>query len=153
AIGTPMAGESRAARERAVVDFSLLAAEEARAPRPRVPKIAQPKVKKPVDMPLDDELRALLQCDRKVPFSSPSNARRSSARVFMTMGPYHATGSASGRPDTRRNRTPSSPASTVSSSPRSNSTSERSSARLGGAVSAQPAGSVGTSRGADALQN
>ena len=43
----------------------------------------------------------------------------------MTMGPYHATGSSSGLPDTKRKRIPSSPACTVTSSPRSKSTSER----------------------------
>ena len=48
----------------------------------------------------------------------------SSACVFITMGPYHATGSSSGLPLTSRNRIPSGPASTTISSPRSNSTSE-----------------------------
>ena len=50
---------------------------------------------------------------------------RSSSSVFITIGPYHATGSSSGLPDTSRNRMPLSPACTVTSSPRSKSTSDR----------------------------
>src|SRR5260370_1108221 len=69
------------------------------------------------------------------------------------MGPYHATGSSSGLPDTSRNRMPSSPAWTISSSPRSNSTRERLSASAGGFVSAQPTRSVGTARGSGPLPN
>src|SRR6266571_3499796 len=61
----------------------------------------------------------------KVPSWSSAYARRSSSGVFMTMGPYHATGSSIGFPDTRRNRIPASPACTVTASPLSNSTSER----------------------------
>src|SRR5437867_1944823 len=71
----------------------------------------------------------------------------------MTIGPYHATGSLSGSPDTSRNRIPSSPACTDTSSPESKSTSERSSASEGGVVSSQPTPSVGTASGPDALQN
>jgi len=90
---------------------------------------------------------------RNVPASNSSNARRSSSWVFITIGPYHATGSPSGLPDTSRNRTPSSPACTTTSSPESNSTSDRSSASRGGAVSDHPTPSVGTARGPEALQN
>src|SRR5213595_2747158 len=46
----------------------------------------------------------------KVPSWSSAYARRSSSCVFMTMGPYHATGSSIGFPDTSRNRIPASPA-------------------------------------------
>src|SRR5208337_2616010 len=73
--------------------------------------------------------------------------------VFITIGPYHATGSSSDFPETSRNRIPSSLACTVTSSPRSKSTSERLSASVEGDASAHPAGSVGTARGPDALQN
>src|SRR5213079_2736651 len=89
---------------------------------------------------------------RKVPSCNSSNAARSCSCVFITIGPYQATGSSSGFPDTRRNRIPSSPACTVTSSPRANSTSERLSASLGGAVSDQPTPSVGTASGPDELQ-
>src|SRR2546429_4789927 len=61
----------------------------------------------------------------KVPSCSSAYARRSSSGVFITMGPYHATGSSIGFPDTSRNRMPASPACTVTASPLSNSTSER----------------------------
>src|SRR5262245_19888993 len=71
----------------------------------------------------------------------------------MTMGPYHATGSLSGSPDTSKNRMPSSPACTTTSSPGSNRTREWLSASDGGAVSNHFTLSVGTVRGADALQN
>ena len=50
-------------------------------------------------------------------------------------------------------RMPSAPASTVTSSPLSNSTSEWLSALVGGFVSDQPSPSLGTESGADALQN
>ena len=76
-----------------------------------------------------------------------------SSCVFITIGPYQATGSWSGFPETSRNRIPSSPACTVTSSPRSKSTSERLSASVGGVVSAHPTASVGTASGPDALQN
>src|ERR1035438_147739 len=69
------------------------------------------------------------------------------------MGPYHATGSSIGLPDTSRKRMPSSPACTVTSSPLSNTTSDRLSAAVGGATSAQPTPSVGTASGPEALQN
>ena len=59
----------------------------------------------------------------------------------------------SGFPETSRNRIPSSPACTVTSSPRSKSTSERLSASAGGVVSAHPTASVGTASGPEALQN
>src|SRR5262249_18166435 len=90
---------------------------------------------------------------RNVPCSSSSNACRSCSCVFITIGPYQATGSSSGLPEIRRNRIPPSPACTVTSSPGSKSRSERLSAFGGGAVSAHPTLSVGTERGPDALQN
>src|SRR6267143_5369321 len=90
---------------------------------------------------------------RNVPFSNSVKAWRSCSWVFMTMGPYQATGSSRGLPETRRKRMPSSPACTMTSSPRSKRTSERLSAAAGGAVSSQPTGSVGTERGSLALQN
>src|SRR6266446_1762321 len=90
---------------------------------------------------------------RKVPFSSSVKACRSCSCVFITMGPYQATGSSRGLPETSRKRMPSSPACTMTSSPRSNRTSERLSAVEGGAVSSQPTDSVGTERGSLALQN
>ena len=45
-----------------------------------------------------------------VPLRSSRIACCSSALVFITIGPYHATGSSIGRPDTSRKRMPSSPA-------------------------------------------
>src|ERR1035441_2567014 len=90
---------------------------------------------------------------RNVPRSSSSNAWRNSCCVFITMGPYHATGSTSGFPETSRKRTPSSPACISISSPRSKSTSERFVAAVGGFVSAHPTASVGTASGPEALQN
>ena len=61
----------------------------------------------------------------KVPSRSSRAACCSSACVFITIGPYQATGSRSGFPETSRNRIPSSPAWTVTSSPLSKRTSER----------------------------
>src|SRR5262249_48934563 len=60
-----------------------------------------------------------------VPSFNSANARSSSACVFITIGPYQATGSSIGLPDTNRKRIPSSPACTVISSPLSNRTSDR----------------------------
>ena len=65
------------------------------------------------------------RCLIKVPFRSSATACCSCSSVFMTIGPYHATGSSIGFPDTSRNRMPSSPACTTTSSPLSKSTSER----------------------------
>src|SRR5437762_9395814 len=90
---------------------------------------------------------------KNFPCSSSSNACRSCSCVFITIGPYHATGSCNGFPETRRNRIPSSPACTVTSSPRSKSISERLSASVGGVVSNHLTVSVGTVNGPDALQN
>src|SRR5579862_5061999 len=75
-------------------------------------------------------------CRMNFPLCSSLMACCSSACVFITIGPYHATGSSSGFPETSRNRMPSGPACTVTSSPRSNNTSERLSASTGGVVSA-----------------
>ena len=47
---------------------------------------------------------------KNVPSRSSSNAFCSCSCVFITIGPYHATGSLSGSPDTSRKRMPSSPA-------------------------------------------
>src|SRR6266481_136228 len=44
---------------------------------------------------------------RNVPFSSSVKACRSCSCVFITMGPYQATGSSRGLPETRRKRMPS----------------------------------------------
>src|SRR5688572_14809771 len=60
-----------------------------------------------------------------VPRSSSAKASCSSCCVFITIGPPHATGSSSGLPETSRNRIPSAPASTTTSSPRSKRTSDR----------------------------
>ncbi len=49
----------------------------------------------------------------------------SSSRVFITIGPCQATGSRMGDPDTRRKRTPWSPACTTTSSPAPKTTSVR----------------------------
>ena len=64
------------------------------------------------------------RCLMNAPVFSSAIAWRSCSCVFITIGPYHATGSSIGLPDTRRKRIPSSPAWTVISSPRSKSTSE-----------------------------
>ena len=87
---------------------------------------------------------------KNVPLSKSSKAVRSSCWVFITIGPYQATGSCSGLPDTRRKRIPFSPACTSTSSPRSKTTSERLSASEGGAVSNHLTPSVGTASGPDA---
>ena len=50
---------------------------------------------------------------KNFPSCNSVNACRSCSCVFITMGPYHATGSSSGFPETSRNRIPSSPARTV----------------------------------------
>src|SRR5579863_1383654 len=88
---------------------------------------------------------------RKVPSSSSSNACRNCSWVFITIGPYQATGSPNGLPETRRNRIPSGPAGTSTSSPRSKTTSERLSAADGGAVSSHAIPSVGLDRQAFSL--
>jgi hypothetical protein len=53
----------------------------------------------------------------KVPFSNSSNAICSSSCVFMTIGPYHATGSPIGLPEIRRKRTGESSALIATPSP------------------------------------
>jgi hypothetical protein len=55
--------------------------------------------------------------------------------------------------ETNKNRTPSSPACTVTSSPRPKSTRDRLSASEGGCVSAHSTASVGTASGPEALQS
>ena len=74
--------------------------------------------------------------------------------MFITIGPYQATGSSSGLPDTSRKRMPSSPACTVDLVAAVEQ-HERAVVRLRAAASssAQPTPSVGTASGADALQN
>src|SRR6266496_4036982 len=64
------------------------------------------------------------RCLMKAPACNSAIAWRSCSCVFITIGPYHATGSSIGLPETNRNRMPSSPACTTISSPRSKSTSE-----------------------------
>jgi hypothetical protein len=49
-------------------------------------------------------------CLMNMPLFSSATACSSSARVFITIGPYHATGSSIGLPETKRKRMPSSPA-------------------------------------------
>src|SRR5271166_3561662 len=61
----------------------------------------------------------------KLPSRRSISAWRISPCVFMTIGPCQAIGSRSGRPETSRKRTPSSPAFTLISSPAPNTTSER----------------------------
>ena len=56
-------------------------------------------------------------CFTNVPCSYSRNATRSSACVFITMGPYHAIGSPSGLPLTRRKRTGRSSVETATVSP------------------------------------
>ena len=77
-------------------------------------------------------------------------AWRSSACVFITIGPYHATGSSSGLPDTSRKRIPSGPACTTISSPRSNNTSEWFPMSYTGSALGFVASSVSTACGAEA---
>jgi quercetin dioxygenase-like cupin family protein len=90
----------------------------------------------------------------KVPFLRSLNACCNSSAVFITMGPYHATGSSMGRHETSRNRMPSSPACTTTSSPRSNSTSERFSLSCGTDRAVAPSiCSVTTPCGCDASRN
>src|SRR6266705_25385 len=95
----------------------------------------------------------------KVPSWSSAYARRSSSCVFMTMGPYHATGSSIGFPDTSRNRIPASPAWTVTASPLSNSTSDRFPTSAAGPppppapVTTGPTRSVRTAPGSEASRN
>ena len=69
-------------------------------------------------------LAPIQRCLMKSPVCSSAIAWRSCSCVFITMGPYHATGSSIGLPDTSRNRIPCAPACTTISSPRSKSTSE-----------------------------
>ena len=52
-----------------------------------------------------------------LPVCSSLMAWRNSACVFITIGPYQATGSSSGWPETSKNRMPSGPAWTTISSP------------------------------------
>lgn len=68
---------------------------------------------------------AFLQSLTNVPSSISRKARSNSARVFITMGPAHATGSFSGFAESSRKRTPELPAVNASFSARS-----KSSARL-----------------------
>lgn len=86
----------------------------------------------------------------KLPSRSSATACRSSSGVFMTMGPYHATGSSIGLPETSRKRMPSSPAWTTISSPRSNSTSEWLPASYRAGASGSVPDSVRTARGSEA---
>ena len=78
-----------------------------------------------LDLPLVDDAGGRPAYLMNVPARSSLIACRSSACVFITIGPYHATGSSSGLPETSRKRMPSSPAWTTISSPRSNRTSDR----------------------------
>src|SRR6202040_1707014 len=116
--------------------------------------LARGRTDDPACLVLDVERRVFAHpCLMKVPLRSSATACCSSALVFITIGPYQATGSSIGLPETSKNLMPSSPASTVTSSPRSKSTSERLSASAGGWVSAHSTASVGTANGPEALQN
>ncbi len=68
----------------------------------------------------------------------------------MTIGPYHATGSLIGAPETSRKRIPCSPECTTTSSPLSKTTSERFPVISRTTVSSSPSFSVSTPKGADA---
>jgi len=89
----------------------------------------------------------------KVPSRSSFIACCSCWRVFMTIGPYHATGSSSGAPETSRKRIPWSPARTTTSLPRSNSTSERFFVSWSRTVAPLTISSVRTPRGSEASRN
>src|SRR3989442_2103637 len=96
------------------------------------------------------------RCLMKVPSCSSSYARRSSSGVFITMGPYHATGSSIGFPDTSRNLIPASPAWTVTASPLANNNSDRFCTSPGPGfppVTTGPTCSVRTAPGSDASRN
>ena len=87
----------------------------------------------------------------KLPFRNSEYACCSSVFVFITIGPRQAIGSSRGLPETSRKRIPSSPASTTTSSPRSNSTSDR--FPIESTVSSAPSAvtrSVTTDRGSEA---
>jgi hypothetical protein len=90
----------------------------------------------------------------KVPSRSSPAACRSSACVFITIGPYQAMGSRSGFPETSRNRIPSSLAWTVTSSPgRRERASDYRCARGSGLRSHPISFSVSTPKGSEAEQN
>src|SRR5207244_9856744 len=93
------------------------------------------------------------RCLMNLPVSSSEIAWRNSACVFMTIGPYQATGSSIGLPDTSRNRIPSSPACTTISSPLSKSTSECLLTSYTGPLSGFATCSVSTARGFEASRN
>jgi len=90
---------------------------------------------------------------KNVPSRSSVNAWRNSSCVFITIGPYQATGSLSGCSEISKKWTPSSLASTNTSSPGPKSTTVWLSASDGGVVSHHPTSSVGTASGPEALQN
>ena len=71
--------------------------------------------------PIQEEFH---RCLINAPVCSSAIACRSCSCVFITMGPYQATGSSIGLPETNRKRIPSGPAWTEISSPRSNKTRE-----------------------------
>src|SRR6266436_6546830 len=92
-------------------------------------------------------------CLMNVPSFSSATAWRSCSWVFITMGPYQATGSSIGFPDTSRNRIPPGPACTVNSSPWSNSTNEWLLTSYTGGASGLATCSVRTARGFEASWN
>jgi len=95
-------------------------------------------------------LKPVLLTFRKVPFELPECLPELLLRVHHD-GPVPGHGLLQRFPETSRKRMPSSPACTMTSSPRSKSTSERFSAAR--RIRVRPmTGSVGTSRGPDALQ-
>src|SRR5205814_8700152 len=92
-------------------------------------------------------------CLINVPSCNSCSACCSSCWVFITIGPYHATGSSIGLPETSRKRIPSGPAFTTISSPRSNSTKEWFVASYSGGASGFATCSVRTARGSDESRN
>src|SRR6056297_1207122 len=90
---------------------------------------------------------SVLLWPKKVPCSSSVKACFSSFRLFITIGPYQATGSRRGIPETSSIRTPSAPLAIFISSPLSNKTSVRLTASFGGVVSCQRSASVGWEKG------
>src|SRR5687767_2560523 len=101
-------------------------------------------------LPLTSYLLLLTSHLINVPFCRSFISCCSCAFVFITIGPYQATGSSIGFPETSRNRMPSSPACTVISSPLSKRTSDRLPISRS---SSPPASSLRTARGSDASRN
>src|ERR1035437_7756418 len=148
---TPARGNSAAA---SIILFQRCSSQ----PQPKRPRIcAAPKTKRRAIARRFDGLKYFpgwtTECRMNVPSCNSATAWRSCSCVFMTIGPYQATGSSIGLPDTSRNRIPSGPACTVISSPRSNSTSEWFATSYTGAAFGSSPDSVSTACGSDASRN